>query len=82
MIKETVKIKCTDNHEHIVGDIGGKIADAGFLPCPTQGCLRNGFVVTSTENDMQHLDQVDVCETCGQPLAKAGFVDLKDRSQE
>lgn len=74
-IKKLITVRCVENHEFELGDPEGKIVKAGYLSCPQMGCLRNGFVVdvvtelrVSTEDDMTHLDQADVCEICGRPL--------------
>ena len=56
-------IRCADGHQFDLGDPDGKILKAGYRRCPRTGCLRNGFVVKETEDDMKHLDPVDVCGT-------------------
>ena len=70
----TTTIRCADGHQFDLGDPDGKILKAGYHRCPRTGCLRNGFVVNSgTEDDMKHLDLVEHCETCGQPVTVLGW---------
>ncbi len=65
-----MKVLCVKGHVNEIGDLTGRIEKAGYMSiCPSQGCTLNAYVWTGgTEDDMGHLDQVDVCETCGQPV--------------
>ncbi len=87
-VKKLVTVRCVEEHEFELGDPGGKISKAGYLPCPERGCLRNGFIVElldyvykdlpRTEDDMQHLDDPgEICDKCGQEINQnIGFMGI------
>ncbi len=76
-LKKLVTVRCVKGHVSKIEDSGGLIKAAGYANlCRRSGCMLKAWVWTGeTEDDMQHLDQRETCDKCGQAInQEVGFM--------